>query len=270
MTHVLSLVSSKGGTGKTTTALNLAVALAERGRTVLLVDLDPQGGVGLSLARGDTEWPGLAEHVIASRPLAEVVVASKLPGLSILPRGRLDPVDTCSYEAFLHSSGKVREAVSALSPGRDFVVIDTPSGLGMITRAALAASHSALMPLQAEPLALRSIGQALRVIDHVGREENPGLGLLGILPTMVQLKDEVSFTVLRTAWCQLANVLENAIPRASVFLAASEAGLPVGYLGGRTPPEARRFELLAIEVETLVAERAGAAAPEGRARRELV
>lgn len=270
MTQVISVVSSKGGSGKTTTVLNLGVALAERGRKVVVVDLDPQGAIGLALDRPDSEWPGLAEHAVEGRPLAELIVSTRLAGFALLPRGRLDPIDTCTYEAFLHSSGKVRDVVSALSPGRDFVLLDTPSGLGAITRAALAASDWVLMPLQAEPMALRSVGQTLRVIEHVSGEENPGLKLLGILPTMVQLREEASFNVLRTAWSQLAGVLENAVPRASAFLKASEAGLPVGFMPGRVSPEARRFELVAIEVETLIAESGGAGEVEERPKRELL
>ncbi|HPA52141.1 MAG TPA: ParA family protein [Thermoanaerobaculia bacterium] len=270
MTHVISLVSSKGGCGKTTTALNLGVAFAERGRRVVVVDLDPQGAVGLALDRPDGEWPGLAEHVIEGRPVAGLVVETRLPGFCLLPRGRLDPVDTCSYEAFLHSSGKVREVVRELSAGRDYVLLDTPSGVGAISRAALAASDWALLPLQAEPLALRSIGQALRVIEHVSREENRDLRLLGILPTMVQVRDEASFNVLRTAWARLGGVLESVVPRAPVFLRASEAGLPVSFLAGRVTPEARRFEQIVIELETLIAESAGGGEVDERPQRDLL
>jgi len=126
------------------------------------------------------------------------------------------------------------------------------------------------MPLQAEPMALRSVGQALRVIEHVSSQENPRLKLLGILPTMIQLREEASFNVLRTAWSRLAGVLENAVPRASIFLKASEAGLPVGFMPGRVTPEARRFELIAIEIETLIAEAGGTGEADERPKRELL
>jgi chromosome partitioning protein len=270
MAHCISLVSSKGGTGKTTTALNLAVALAEQGRRTLLVDLDPQGAIGLALARADAEWVGLAEHVTQSEPLDRLILQTRVPTLSLLPRGRLDPVDTCAFESFLHSSERVKQVVQQVAEGRDYVIVDTPSGLGMITRAALAASNFVLLPLQAEPLALRTIGQTLRVIDHVRREENPGLRLLGILPTMVQLQDETSIGVLGAAWSKLGGVLENAIPRSPVFSRASELGVPVGFLAGRTPPEARRFALLATEIESTIAEMLGTGEADERAQRQLV
>ena len=187
MAHVISLVSSKGGTGKTTTALNLAVALAERGRRTVLVGFDPQGSIGLSLAKGEREWTGLAEVLLAGMPLDSVLVQTKMPALPILPRGRLDAVDVREYEILLNSPARVAELVAQLAADRQYVIIDCPSGLGIITRAALASSGFALVPLQAEPLALRSIGQVLRVIEHVRQQENPSLRLLGLLPTMVEL-----------------------------------------------------------------------------------
>jgi chromosome partitioning protein len=253
MAHVISLVSSKGGTGKTTTALNLAVALAEAGHRTLLVDLDPQGAVALALAKGDTEWTGLAECLLGSEPVEQTIMQTKLPTLQILPRGRLDPVDICTYETFLNSNAKIRDLVSEVASSRDYVLLDCPSGLGMITRAALAASDFALVPLQAEPLALRSVGQTLRVIDHVQKEENPKLKLLGLLPTMVELNEDTSLGVMSTIWSSFSGVLDTCVPRARIFLKASEQGLPVSFLTRRHAPEARRFALLAAEIEGLIA-----------------
>jgi cellulose biosynthesis protein BcsQ len=112
-------------------------------------------------------------------------------------------------------------------------------------------------PLQAEPLALRAFAQVLRVIEHVQRHENPDLRLLGILPTMVRLDRDTSLNVMGTVWSQLGGVLDTCIPRADVFDTASELGLPVSFLAGRTPPEARRFALLAREVENLIEELTG-------------
>lgn len=271
MSHVISLVSSKGGTGKTTTALNLAVALAEKGRATVLVDLDPQGSIGHALARSEGEWDGLAEVLLGGIPVEQVLVQTKVPTLSILARGRLDVVDVREYEILLGSPERLGELMAQLLVGRQYVIVDCPSGLGIVTRAALASSGFALVPLQAEPLALRAVGQVLRVVQHVREQENPSLKLLGILATMVELRQDTSLSVMGTVWSELAGVLDTVVPRGEAFARASELGLPVSFMGGRTPPEARRFEILADEVERLVAEMTGAeGVDDEKVQRQLV
>ncbi|MCE9572455.1 MAG: ParA family protein [Deltaproteobacteria bacterium] len=260
MTTRVAIVSQKGGVGKTTVALNLALALAERGQRVLLADLDPQGGVGHALARSDGGLVGLADIVAGRIAPAAGVLPTKQPNLSLLPRGRLAPIEVCDYEQALFRPGVLERIFAASEGGFELVVLDTPSGMGMATRAALRVADHALLALQAEPAAFRTIGQALQVIEHVRAVENPRLGLLGILATMVDKSKDPSMGVLIDAWSELAGVLETTIPRADVFAEASQIGLPLGYLAGPPSPEARRFELLAGEVESLIVQAAGAAA----------
>lgn len=254
MTRRIVLTSSKGGTGKTTTALNLAVALAERGRTTVVADLDPQGAIGLFLAKGDAEWGGLAEVMISGTAPGDVLLETALPTLKILARGRLDPVDTCEYELRLHRGDVLAEVFSSIESDGDleYLIIDTPSGLGAVTRAALANGGYALLPLQAEPVAFRTIGQILRVLEHIRQHDNPELQLLGILPTMVQLDNDPSLNVMSSVWSGFGGVFETVIPRSNVFIEASEIGTPLSFLSGGTRPEARRFALLADEVEARI------------------
>jgi chromosome partitioning protein len=271
MANVISIVSSKGGTGKTTVALNLAVALAERGDNTLLIDIDPLGAIGLSLARSDTEWTGLAEYIVQKMPIEEAIIKTKLPSLSILPRGRLDPLDISLYEEILHSSQTLQKIIAELDNKFQYMIIDTPSGLGMITRAALGVSNFVLLPLQAESLSLRSILQTLRVITHTKEVDNPKLQLLGILATMVELHQDTSFNILKTVWDSLEGVLETYIPRADVFALASEKGLPVAFLGGKYPPEALRFEMLASEIKRIIHELGGLTGEaDERTEREII
>lgn len=271
MANIVSIVSSKGGTGKTTVALNLAVALAEGGERTLLIDADPLGAIGFSLARSDTEWPGLAECMMKKASLDETLIQTKLPTLSVLPRGRLDPLDVAMYEDLLHSSTALADIIATVADDFRYVIIDTPSGLGLITRAALSVSTHALIPLQAEPLAVRAVSQTLRVLQHVREHENPELNLLGILATMVQLNKDVSFNIMNAVWASLSGVLETYIPRADVFHLASEKGLPVAFLSGKYPPEAIRFELLATEIKDIIQGMGGATGEiDERPQRELL
>ncbi|MDH5672642.1 MAG: AAA family ATPase [Myxococcales bacterium] len=255
MTVRLTIASQKGGSGKTTAALNLSLAFSEKGHRTLLVDLDPQGGIGHALRKGETEMPGVADALMQACTPEQALVHTKLPGLTLLPRGRLDPVDACEFERALLGPGVLEGLVRSVEGDFDLVVLDTPSGVGMPTRAALAVSQFALVPVQAEPLALRGVQQILRVIEHVRYHENPRLQLLGLLPSMVDRDSDVSMGVLVAAWRDLCGVLETTIPRAAVFAKASEAGVPVGYLAGPPSPEARRFGILATEVYGLIRDR---------------
>jgi chromosome partitioning protein len=271
MAQRIAVVSQKGGVGKTTVSLNLGLALAERGRSTLVVDLDPQGGLGHSLAKDDDALPGLADLVMGRAGPAEAVLRTRLPTLAFLPRGRLAASDMVEYEDGVGAPGVLAGALARAEGGIELTLLDAPSGLGRLTRAALAASDWVLLPVQAEALALRSIRQALELVQYVRERENPRLELLGILPTMVQKGVEPSMDVLVELWTGFGGLLETVIPRAPVFLEASQAGLPVGYLGGRPAPEARRFELLAAELEGIIQKRGGKEAGRGdQPRRELL
>lgn len=252
MTQTIAISSEKGGVGKTTVALNLALALAERGKQVLLADLDPQGGIGHALSKPDTELVGLAEVLGGELEPAAAVLPTKLAALSLLPRGRLDPVEACDFELALHDSGALAGVLDAVKSRFDYVLLDTPSGTGLVTRAAFSCADWVILPFQAEPLCLRSLSRALRVIEGVRGAENPRLALLGVLPTMVDRDDEASQTVMAEVWSGFDCVFDTTIPRAEVFGSASLRGVPLGFLPGSLSPEARRFGVLAAEVEATI------------------
>src|SRR5512138_1942749 len=200
MSKVMALVSQKGGVGKSTVALNLATTFAEQGRRVLLVDLDPQGALGLSLRRADSDWVGLVEHLMLGTRLTDVMVKTRLEGLSLLPRGRLDPLDALEFESAVGAPGLLARVFGSVREAFDLIIVDTPSGLGAIPRAALRVSDWAVGIVQCEVLSLRSLQQMLRLMEGIREQENPSLLVLAFLLTMVDLGVAASVSVASELW----------------------------------------------------------------------
>ena len=230
MGTVLAVVSQKGGVGKTTTAINLATALARRGRKTLLVDVDPQGavrhGVGLT---GVVHPAGLADVLAGTHELQDVVLATPLPWLRVLLAGSVaDSGDHEQYHAQVARSPKLGELFSRARRRGYLVVVDTPPGLGAVTRRVLAHSQHVIVPLQCEPLALQTTTQILRAVRDAAAE-NGGLVLDGILLTMLEEGNAVSQRVAAYVREQLPRemLFDVAIPRTMASIDAFAAGQPV-------------------------------------------
>jgi chromosome partitioning protein len=227
---VLAIVSQKGGVGKTTTAINIASALARRGRKTLLVDVDPQGAVrhGVGLA-GTAQPAGLADVLAGTHELQDVVLATPLPWLRVLLSGSVaEATEHETYLARIASSPKLGELFDRARARGYIVVVDTPPGLGVVTRRVLAHSQHVIVPLQSEPLALQTTTQILRAIRDA-TATNPDLVLEGILLTMVEEGNEVSQRVSAYVREHLPPELlfADAIPRTMASIDAFAAGQPI-------------------------------------------
>jgi chromosome partitioning protein len=248
---VLAVVSQKGGVGKTTTAINLASALAQRGRKTLLVDVDPQGAVrhGMGLATTDGA-AGLADLLAGTHELQDVVQATSLPWLRVLLAGSVsEAAEHETYVAQLAASPRLGELFDRARSRGYIVVVDAPPGLGAVTRRVLAHSQHVLVPLQCEPLALQTTTQILRAVREAA-VMNPALVLAGILLTMLEDGNDVSQRVAAYVREQLPPELlfDVAIPRTMASIDAFAAGQPI-VLRAPDDPAARAYLRLAELLE---------------------
>src|SRR5947209_3249569 len=195
--RIVAIVNQKGGVGKTTTAINLAAAMAEMGRQVVLVDLDPQAnstsGLGLDIRRRRlTVYQLLSGEAV----IDDVALSTDVPGLHLVPSDLSLAGAEIELAAQDEREFRLRRALGELRGGFGHVIIDCPPSLGLLTLNALAAAHEVLVPMQAEYFALEGLGNLLYTIALVRERLNPELRLSGILMTQFDARTSVSWEVL--------------------------------------------------------------------------
>jgi chromosome partitioning protein len=195
MARKIAVTLRKGGSGKTTTAVNLATALQQRGKRVLLVDLDPQANATLMVGVNPLELEQNVNDVLTNynvRPDQAVVTNDY--GLCLLP----SHPDLAATEASMTAAqvGALRGLLEPLEPHYDFIVVDTPPSESPLTVNALAYVDDVLVPLQAHFLAMQGLDQVLKQVEQVRGGLNPGLRIIGILPTMVNNRTNIARMVL--------------------------------------------------------------------------
>lgn len=248
-TKTVVIASQKGGVGKTTLALNLSYALARRGSKTLVIDADPAGGIGSSLSSMGS-CAGLAGWLDGAS-LEASSVRTRMSELAIMPVGAVSVLEANAFCDRLADGARFTALVQAAADaGFDVVVIDTPAGLSGATLGAVRAGDHVLVPVQAEPLAARSVGAMLEALGAL-RLGGARASLAGIVLTMLQQRVGESLNVATELWSGMppALVFESTVPRDSVFLKASAAGVPLGLLRKNPPPIAGVFDRLAEEVE---------------------
>ena len=231
--QIFAIANQKGGVGKTTTAINLATALAAVGEKVLLIDLDPQGNAstGLGVPRSERA-PGAYEFILGLSPMAECIRASAIPGLSVMPASvqlagaEIELIDMERREHRLFDALSADEQ-SARAQWTT-ILLDCPPSLGLVTLNALVAVDAVLVPLQAEFLALEGIGALINTVERIKKKLNPKLHIAGVVLTMVDRRNVLSQQVEADARQHFGElVFGTTIPRNVRIAEAPSHGLPV-------------------------------------------
>ncbi|OIO19017.1 MAG: chromosome partitioning protein ParA [Candidatus Magasanikbacteria bacterium CG_4_10_14_0_8_um_filter_32_14] len=215
MSKIIAVVNQKGGVGKTTTAINLAAFLAEMGKFVLLVDLDPQGNAtsGLGIDRDNIE-AGIYEALAKQKRIHDIIYNTAHDGLRLAPATQnlagasIELIDVENREY------QLRDLLSEVSHAYDYIIIDCPPSLGLLTINGLVAANEILIPVQAEYYALEGLGQLLKTVELVRTNLHPDLGILGAVLTMFDKRTKLSTEIMNELYKYFPNnIFRSVIPR---------------------------------------------------------
>lgn len=227
--RVIAVANQKGGVGKTTTAINLSAELANRGRKVLLIDIDPQGNATTGLG---IDKAGLShcmyDVMLKALPLGEIITRTAVSGLDLAPSTLNLAGAEVELVAALSRELRLRNALDGAAQSYDEVFVDCPPSLGLLTLNALSAAHALIVPIQAEYFALEGLGQLTHVIDLVKQHLNPKLNILGVLITMFDARTNLALQVVQEVDKFFPGLMfESRIPRTVRLSEAPSYGTPI-------------------------------------------
>lgn len=246
--RIISFVNQKGGVGKTTTAVSLSAALSRRDQRVLLVDLDPQANATSAVGVDGRDLVGVYETLLDDTPASTCLVQAGEEPFHLLPASAALAGAEVELVPLLARERRLTNALEAISTWFDFICIDCPPSLGLLTINALTASHNVIIPVQCEYMALEGLSRLTETLELVRKNLNPQLDVLGVLLTMFDTRTRLSQEVVQEVRTHFPDItFDTVIPRAVRLSEAPSHGQSIFRYepGGRS---ANAYDALAIEV----------------------
>ena len=245
---IIAITNQKGGVGKTTTAVNLSACMAAQGKRVLLVDIDPQGNATSGLGKNEHEGPTVYDVLIGEAEARAAVVETGFGPLSLMPTAIELAGAEIELVAVENREQLLKNALSTLREDYDYIFIDCPPSLSLLTLNALTAADSVLIPIQCEYYALEGVGQLVNTVKLMRKKLNPGLAVEGILLTMFDGRTNLCAQVVQEVRTHFRDeAFETMIPRNVRLSEAPSYGLPIHLYDARCSG-AKAYQELAQEL----------------------